>query len=150
MTIHVEVINHSTVVTREQLQNMAAAWQLQVRRDFAPLYGIGNGLTVTVVDALTPGRWPMVVTDTLDVANALGYHDIDSHGSPVMKIGAGLDIQHGLSVSVTGSHELLETLLDPFIDCTYQLGRSTFGAMEVCDPVEADRLGYKCATCSGP
>jgi hypothetical protein len=55
---------------------------------------------------------------------------------------AKLDLQCGSSWTVTLSHELLEMLADPWINWCAMGSDSKIYALEVCDAVEADELGY--------
>ncbi len=73
---------------------------------------------------------------------ALGYHELTSHGTPLGKVFAKLDLQSGSSWTVTLSHELLEILADPWINWCAMGSDSKIYALEVCDAVEADELGY--------
>jgi hypothetical protein len=59
------------------------------------------------------------------------------------KVFAGLDIQSGSSWTVTLSHELLEMLGDPWINWCAEASDGKIYALEVCDAVEADELGYQ-------
>jgi hypothetical protein len=56
---------------------------------------------------------------------------------------AGLDLKTGASWTVTLSHELLEMLADPWINWCAQSAEGKIYALEVCDAVEADGLGYE-------
>jgi hypothetical protein len=56
---------------------------------------------------------------------------------------AALDLQSGGSWTVTLSHELLEMLADPWINWCAQGSDGRIYALEVCDAVETDRLGYR-------
>lgn len=60
---------------------------------------------------------------------------------------AGSDIIDNVSWSITVSHELLEMLVDPYINLTVfvenEQGGGTLFAYEVCDACEADEFGYK-------
>jgi hypothetical protein len=47
------------------------------------------------------------------------------------------------SLSVAASHELCEMAVDPWLNNAYQDPDGAFWAGEVCDPVEADRYGYR-------
>jgi len=51
-------------------------------------------------------------------------------------------MQNGSSWTVTLSHELLEMLADPWINWCAMGSDSRIYALEVCDAVEADELGY--------
>jgi hypothetical protein len=81
--------------------------------------------------------------DDPDQAGALGYHELSSQGTPLGKVFAGLDLKMGASWTVTMSHELLEMLADPWINWCAQSPEGRVYALEVCDAVEADGLGYE-------
>lgn len=84
--------------------------------------------------------------DTSDQAGALGYHDLTPAGNPIAKVFAKDDQKYGLSLSVTLSHELLEMLVDPYIqNCVFDQTSDTEGTLysyEVCDAPEDDSFGY--------
>jgi len=73
----------------------------------------------------------------------LGYHELSSHGTPLGKVFAGLDMRLGTSWTVTLSHELLEMLADPWINWCAQSPDGKIYALEVCDAVESDESGYE-------
>lgn len=135
-------LNVSTVVTADELTAAVAALQIQVSRDFAPLYGIDAFLTIVTRDKLIPGAWQIVVSDDSDMADALGYHELTQDGQPQGKVFAKSDKDNGLSWTVTASHELLEMMADPWA-CLCAWGTDgKVRAYEVCDAVEADEFGY--------
>ncbi len=145
--IQIAVINASTAVSDDEVRAAAAALQIQVRRDFAPVWGIDADLTV-VPRGGTPGAgaWWLVILDTSDSAGALGYHDLTPEGLPLAKVFAQSALKLGYQWTVTASHELLEMLADPdvvltaFVEATRSTG--TLYAYEVCDACEADQFGY--------
>ena len=146
--IQVAVINESTVLSDDQVNAAFPAFQIQVHRDFAPAWGIDADLSlVPRGSSSSPGSWWLVILDNSDQAGALGYHDVTSEGLPLGKVFAGSDIQLGEEWTVTASHELLEMLADPEIDLTVFLqptaNSGTLYAYEVCDPCQADSLGYE-------
>ena len=143
-TIEVAFINVSSVVTAAQLTAAVAALQVQVSRDFGPMYGINANLTIVTPENARwfPEAWLVVVGDDSDQVGALGYHEITNAGQPLGKVFAKTDKDNGLSWTVTASHELLEMLADPWAClCAYGVDGKV-RAYEVCDPVEADDLGY--------
>jgi hypothetical protein len=119
------------------------AVQTQVSRDYFPLAGLDAKLTF-----LPKGSKPnlehywIVIADTSDQANALGYHSLSNIGQPLGFVFAKSDLDSGSSVSVTLSHEVLEMLLDPDINLLAQLDSTRMVAVENCDPVESDSDGY--------
>jgi hypothetical protein len=141
----VSLINASTVVTDVETAAIARALQRQVNRDYRPIWGT-NAAVVPVFRGQPPppGTWWLVILDDMDVAGALGYHDLTSEGLPIGKVGAKTDLEFGAKVSVTCSHELLEMLGDPEINLLVEdpdAGR--LYAYENCDAVESDDLAYE-------
>ncbi len=106
---------------------------------------LGRGLPVGVPGqgAGTPARMVADFRDNPDQAGALGYHELTSRGTPLGKVFAGLDLRSGVSWTVTLSHELLEMLADPWINWCAQGTDGKIYALEVCDAVESDKLGYE-------
>jgi len=145
--IKIAVINESTVVADAAVQACVNALQVQVWRDFAPVWGIDAQLNFHPSKIAPAGAWQLVILDDSDQADALGYHELTSGGLPLGKVFAKSDLTAGTSWTVTASHELLEMLVDP--DCNDCAewdradGSTWFFAYEVCDAVEADALGYQ-------
>src|SRR3954447_24520075 len=94
------------------------------------------------------GAVPILIVDNPDVANALGYHDVDPRGVPYGRVFVDPVLDNGgtplgdagdpsLSVSAVLSHEVLEWWYDPACNDWSDRGRSSV-AKELCDPVEAD------------
>jgi hypothetical protein len=146
--VHVAVINESTVVTDAEVLTAINALEIQVHRDFAPVWGINANLGF-VPKGITPqaGWWWLTILDDADQAGALGYHDVTTQGQPLGKVFAKTAQSFGASWTVTTSHELLEMLADPEIDLTvFVQATNTSGtiyAYEICDACEADNLGYQ-------
>jgi hypothetical protein len=68
---------------------------------------------------------------------------LTSGGLPLGKVFAKTTLDNGGLWTVTFSHELLEILADPNINlCAFDEGNRRLYAYEVCDAVEADKLGY--------
>jgi hypothetical protein len=140
----IAITNASTCLTEAQVEAVLPALQKQASIDFraywqqdCTLSFLPNG------QALTGGWWQIVIVDNPDQAGALGYHEMTSQGTPLGKVFAKLDMQSGSSWTVTLSHELLEMLADPWINWCAMGSDSRIYALEVCDAVEADDLGYK-------
>lgn len=87
--------------------------------------------------------WKIVIADTSDEAGALGYHDFTPDGRPISYVFAKDDENYGYSVTVTLTHELAEMIADPWISQVFQVTNTQFYAQEICDPCEADELGYE-------
>lgn len=145
----IAVQNHSTVVADSDVVVAVAALNKQVNNEFAQAWGLTGLLTAfKKTDPIPAGFWLMVLGDDSDQAGALGYHEDDGKsGRPAGFVFAKTDQKYGLSWTVTLSHEILEMLVDPWIDAmALQQTSQRQGvvvAYEVCDPVEADGLGYE-------
>jgi hypothetical protein len=139
----IAITNASTCLTDEQVEAVLPALQKQVSDDFKAYWEQDCTLSFLARDQpLTAGWWQIVITDNPDQAGALGYHELTSQGTPLGKVFAKLDLQNGSSWTVTLSHELLEMLADPWINWCAMGSDSKIYALEVCDAVEADKLGY--------
>ena len=140
----IAITNVSTCLSDGQVEAVIPALQRQVSLDFKAYWEVECELTFLPKEKpLTEGWWQISVTDNPDQAGALGYHELTSRGTPLGKVFAALDLQSGGSWTVTLSHELLEMLADPWINWCAQGPDGKIYALEVCDAVEADNLGYK-------
>src|ERR1051326_6400732 len=137
--------NKSSVLTDAEVQAAIPALQHQVSYDFKPYWNEGARLVWVPSGSSPPtgaGSWLLSILDDSDQAGALGYHDVTADNTPLMKVFAKTDRDNNLSWTVTASHEILETLADPWINSAWQTSNTEFVALEVGDPVEADELGY--------
>jgi len=75
------------------------------------------------------------IVDDLDQPGALGYHT-DAAGVIYLRV-----LAQGFDTSVTLSHEVLETLIDPTCAGWRARGDGSQVALEGCDPVEGDVYG---------
>jgi len=141
----IAVKNLSSVVTQAQLAKAVPAMQKQVSNDFCSAWGIDATLQIFGKSQRIPTTaWLLGVFDDADQAGALGYHDLTRAGQPLGKVFARTTINDGGLWTVTFSHELLEMLADPNINlCAFDEANKRLYAYEVCDAVEADKLGYK-------
>ena len=139
----IAVTNVATCVNDEQVAGVIPALQRQVSADFKAYWNRECCLVFVAKEQTVPdGWWQIVVMDDPDQAGALGYHELSARGMPLGKVFARLDLEAGASWTVTLSHELLEMLADPWVNwCAESAGKVY--ALEVCDPVEADKLGYE-------
>lgn len=139
----IAITNASTCLSNSQVEAVLPALQQQVSADFKAYWELDCVLNFLPNNVpLTKGWWQIVVLDNPDQAGALGYHEMTSQGTPLGKIFAKLDLDNGSSWTVTLSHELLEMLADPWINWCAVGSDSKIYALEVCDAVEADNLGY--------
>lgn len=149
--INIAIINESSCVSDDQVKQIMDAIQIQLDRDYYPIWGSTANLSfIDKTQPIPSGFWAAVVLDHSDQAGALGYHDITQEGMPLAKIFAGDDIKYGLEFSVTMSHEILEMMGDPDINLTVfvpmqnqdgSIGGEIF-AFENCDSCEDDQFAY--------
>jgi hypothetical protein len=142
----VAFVNQSTIATDAQISVIVPALQIQVDRDFSPIWKLDANLVFVPTGQVAPtGSWIIYIMDTSDQADDLGYHDLET-GLPLAKVFAKSDLAAGSSLSVTLSHELLEMLVDPYIqNCVFDQASDTTGTLysyEICDPCEDDQFGY--------
>ncbi|MFD0351670.1 hypothetical protein ACFQ0M_47595 [Kitasatospora aburaviensis] len=150
----IAVINHSTLITDDQVQLAVQACAAQVQHHVSPHWGVRP---ITVVAAsrkqpLPPGAAVIGIFDDADQEGALGWHTEDSHGTVYGKVFArpvldngGQPLHGALSVSAVLSHEVLETYLDPAVQLWAQDGHGVLWAYEICDPVEDSTYEVKVA-----
>ena len=143
----IAIQNKSTVLTDAQIQSAIAALQIQLDRDWQPAWGTTATLVFLSSGQSVPsGNWPIYILDTSDYAGALGYHDETATGVPYGRVFARDDMTYGYNWTITLSHELLEMMLDPYVNLTvFKQSSNTAGliyAYEACDACEADSLGY--------
>ena len=147
--IKIAVINEAMEekVPARDLAKVVAALQKQVERDFAPVWGIEVRLSlVPEGEALPEDAWWLALLDKTDRAGDLGYHDLTSAGLPLGKAILATAEADDMPWSVVLSHELLEMLIDPYINLSAFVRDSQSGLLygyEVCDPVRSDsyRIG---------
>jgi hypothetical protein len=143
--LRISVLNESTAATRAVVAAMLPALQTQWNRDLVPAWGIDAASLVLVAEHKAPrrGTWWLVFLDDSDQADALAYHDLTDDGLPISKVFVRSVRADRASLSVAASHELCEMAVDPWLNNAYQDANGAFWAGEVCDPVEADRYGYR-------
>ena len=143
------LVNQSSGVSATDLLTMVPPLRTQAN-DAAKVWQVRGTLSVTVGDAGKPAPanvMDIVILDNSDQANALGYHDVDPHGKPYARVFAKPVLDHGgqvltggsigISVASVVSHELLEALVDQYVNqwMARPDGR-TLVAKELCDPVQ--------------
>lgn len=153
--IQIAIANFSTAFADTDLPNLVAALQVQVSRDFYPVWGVDANITAVPIGQHPPdGVWVLGLFDDADQAGALGYHDITPAGLPLGKIFVKTTLADGGLVSVTASHEALEMLADPDINLLCELDNadgmpSRLYCYEVADACEADEFGYQITPAGG-
>jgi hypothetical protein len=100
----VVLINESSMpLTLDRLHEVARALQIQVVRDFQPVWDESASVTVAPKSQVPAGSWPIRIVDD---SSLLGVHN-DDNGHPYALIRAASDW------TITASHELLEMLVNP-------------------------------------
>ena len=99
--------SRSRTVSLADLTRVTAAINLQVQRDFQPIWNI-NASIVALPDpeSIEPGVWPVFIVDDVGFGGALGLHLTDNQQPYAL-------VQAGRTWSLTASHECLEMLVDP-------------------------------------
>lgn len=142
---HFGLFSRSTSVSFEDCQRIAASVQAQIIEDWQPIWGRTGNIVAYPDEASVPVHiWKVVVEDDLGQPGALGYHT-DELNQPVAFVAS----QNGdiNAVCQTVSHEVLETLGDPFgnrlIPALSPADNKTPVRIlcEVCDPSE--QLSYE-------
>lgn len=144
----IAIMNRSTVLKDEEVEKMVKAIQIQVSRDYAPLWGEDAELSFYPLGIVPPNHiWQVGIFDDALQAGNLGYHEVTPTGMPMGHVFARTTLQNGGKPSQTLSHEVLEMLADPESNLmaivTKPDGSIGFYAYEICDPVEDDRYGYE-------
>jgi hypothetical protein len=139
----IAVVNHSTVLTDDEILNAIPAFQHACHYDFHPRWDAGCSLAFYPAGKTVPkGSWVYVIADDSDQAGALAYHDVDGNDVPTLFNFAKTEQDYGASWTVGFTHELWEALADPDIRGAEEQDNGSFFAREVCDPVEDDHYGY--------
>lgn len=140
--MNIYIINESTVIQDEELQSLHAPlikYSHHIRSYWGTMQpGIFFGKPKSGIPA-----WQIIIADDSDQAGALGYHDLTDDGRPISYVFAKTDLDYGYDWQITLTHEFAEMMLDPYIMRCEQTGNSRFHALELCDPVEADRFSYE-------
>lgn len=137
MDLKIGIINRSKEVSDEDAARHTAALQAQVRNDFEPLWGVGADVEFFTGDKVPDNYMRLVLLDTSDDADFLGFHDLTPAGCAQSKVFCkGL----GEAWTVTASHEILEMIADRYVNKVAALelpdGNMRLYCIEVCDPVQ--------------
>jgi hypothetical protein len=132
--VPIDVIYEAKTPLGTDLDKLVAALQIQVSRDFAPIWGPDCKLEIQ--PKVRPHVQPLIFLDDSDQADALGYHELTKAGLPLGKIFVKTTLQDKENPTVTASHELMEMLADPMLDRTAERAMLVTYAVEVADAVE--------------
>jgi hypothetical protein len=134
----VALIDFGCGLDRSLLEAVARAASIQSQRDFGrPIpYGYGVSASVRVAASasdLADGELVLGYFPTVNAA-AVGFHDFGPNGLPMMHVFPLLDDPAMRGLAET--HEIAETLVDPWLRCAAHTDDGRLLALEVCDPVE--------------
>lgn len=137
-------IRETGYLTDADVSAFVAAQQVQLDKDFAPLWGLGaTCVFVPPEHVIPPGAWQVILLDHTDQAQASGYHDdTGPGGEPRSKVFIADIKADGSSWTVTTSHETLEMIGDPTINKSVTFDGWVY-AWENCDACEDDHFGYR-------
>jgi phospholipase C len=148
----ISIVNRSKTVKDEQLLNAIRAINRQVREDFEPYWSFGATLRLEGVigkrtdKAELPemrGDAILYLSDKVDVADALGYHEANFRGIPYGFVFTELCKKLKENWTVTLSHEALELIGDAQGNLLVQgphpanPAKEVFHWFEMCDAVQA-------------
>lgn len=139
MSFAIVIVDVDIGTPKAELSRAASALQRQVLEHFFPAWGVSA--TVRTAAASGPANgddWVLELRRVPTVDGALGVHQVTATGMPLMFDFPLLDAQDGVPWTVTASHEILETLADPWLRRGVQDDDGAWWAVEICDAVETD------------
>lgn len=150
----ISVINHTNgKISDEELQSAIRSINRQIREDYEPYWHIGGELRLEGRSGKKPSKQSITdmrgdavlyLWDSVDVDDALGYHDTTNAGVPYGFVFTELAKQLKEEWTVTLSHEALELVGDPEVNLLVQgphpsdSNRTVFHWYEMCDAVQAE------------
>ena len=148
-TIRVGLANQSSTVTSEQVKRVAAALDVQMRRDLKPIWDVDAEVMALEDSHVIPaGVSPVIIVDQTP-GNFAGVHTI-TQGVPWAMVSTKRDW------ALAASHECIEMVVDPSGEATRPSAGlalvkgaltetdETFDyLLEACDPIEDSDHAYK-------
>lgn len=131
----IAIVNVDTDVSDGEILKVAAALTRQCLEHYAPAWG---SIATVRLGPPKPGEWRLELRKVPTLKDALGYHDQQSDGTPILYVFPDLCHQFGTSWSSCASHEILEALADPYLRRCVQADDGTIWCSEIADAVEAD------------
>lgn len=144
----IALVNHTqkyrSQVTDDAVAQMAGAYAHQIQYDVAPAWGLTPSPVIFYQEEtqIPVGAHVIAFMDDSDQQGVLGWHTNDDTGLyGRVFAGPSIDNNGGViagdwSVAVTGSHEVLEMLGDPFCNGYAADNKGKLFSVELCDPVE--------------
>ena len=138
----IAVLNKTKTVTDKEIQSVTTALQIQIIRDFAPIWGKNANIKFYKNENEIPfDSWKFIFFDYASDVNELDNQELTTTGNPQGKVFVQNSVKANVAWSITASHEMLEILLDPYTDLLVldqEKKLLKMYAYEVCDPVEKD------------
>lgn len=143
-TFNIALVDTTDLILQEDFLAVAKAIQVQVSRDFAPVWDVDAVIEgFPSLSEVSPGFWPVTVDKVMDIQGVNGYHWVDDKGIPFSKV------LYRDGWSLTASHEILEMLVNPYVNKMKVFkaldgsGQDVEYLVEVSDPVEDKDYGYR-------
>jgi hypothetical protein len=146
-TYRVAISNASNSVSDAEVEAGCAALQIQIRRDFAPIWGIDADVTFISKSLQPPAdSWLLLVLDDSDFGSMPSYHTLTAEAIPLIKVFITTARQLNFEWTMCASHELLEALADPMMGTAAFVdgpGFRRFYLRQICDPCRDAQYGYQ-------
>jgi hypothetical protein len=135
-------------ITRRGLEQIVAALARQAGEHYAPFWQsapVGIYVADSIANVTDKDSSVLLLLRDPDEAGAVGYHTTTEEGRPVLRAFTRPILDNGgtiatgpNSLSVTMSHEFLETIGDPYASWWADTPDGEEEALELCDRVEGD------------
>ncbi|WP_337044232.1 hypothetical protein [Emticicia sp. 17c] len=155
--INVGIIDLTGRISYTEMQRAINAFQKQVNLHLFPRYGVEATINHYFLETDAPsGTWFTWIVDEMDTQGLNGYHFIDNIAGSIVGTGAkgyavgtasgnpfGL-VKYSPNWTITCSHEIIEKLVNPYIDRQVKTDVDNDGVvnedllMEIADPVQAN------------
>lgn len=147
----ISLINHSSVISDEEVQQVIRAINRQIREDFEPYWCFGATLRLEGPIGRHPnanslsdmrGDAVLYLVDGADTRSALGWHQANYKDIAYGMVFLDLCKQMKEAWSITLSHEALELVGDPMVNLMVEGNHPTdrrrrvFHMFEMCDAVQ--------------
>lgn len=146
--IQVVLRDYTTVLTDAEMDTLVSVIGTQIKRDFAPIWGVDASVIKWQVDVpITDGQWQVkILSGKIDSG-----HDIDSTNVPYAEVLYDYDQYDLNQLTHVVSHECLEMLTNPYgvklhlLDAppSAQYQGKVLYHHEICDPCASFAAGYK-------
>lgn len=136
------ILNRSTLVSDDDAAKAVAAVNVQVNRDFAPVWFLAADVKFRHAHKGEVPEHNRVIVIVDNAADYDGMHTLTQRDKPFGIVAVQPELDAGTQWTVCLSHEVLEMLGDSWLGISALRDRRMY-AVEVCDPVESDTCAYK-------